>query len=208
MSRWRGVALTEGDNRLTALVVDVGGHEVSRLERDVHYSGGPVRAEFLLDQSQLVADGRTKPVLALRLFDSAGHPARRGTVGIFNVAPPYRSWWEVATLNDNQLVAVGNREPTYTVGDNGMAEIELEPNKVDAHAIPLMELVTRLSSDNRRFLRPSSSVRWPSLTVVSAGTTTITQPVSSSRMTDLASWWGKTCAARAVSALLRLGLCA
>ncbi len=28
-------------------------------------------------------------------------------------------------------------------------EIELEPNKVDAHAIQLMELVTRLSSDNR-----------------------------------------------------------
>ncbi len=156
VSRWRGVALTEGDNRLTAVVVDDGGHEVSRLERDIHYSGGPVRAEFLADQSHLVADGRTRPVLALRLFDNAGHPARRGTVGVFSVAPPYRSWWEVATLNDNQLVAVGNREPTYTVGDDGIAEIELEPTSETGTVVLSLRYNERQSQEIRAWLKPAA----------------------------------------------------
>ncbi|MGH8262694.1 MAG: OmpA family protein, partial [Steroidobacteraceae bacterium] len=63
ISAWRGVALADGDNRLTAVVIDAGGQEVERLERDVHYSGGPVRADLLGTQSRLVADGRTRPVI-------------------------------------------------------------------------------------------------------------------------------------------------
>ena len=156
VSRWRGVALAEGDNRLTAIVVDGAGEEVTRLERDIHYSGGPVRAELLAAESHLVADGRTRPVLALRLYDSAGHPARRGTLGVFNVAPPYRSWWEVATLNDNQLVAVGNREPTYTVGDDGVALIELEPTSETGTVVLSLRYNERQSQQVRAWLKPAA----------------------------------------------------
>jgi uncharacterized repeat protein (TIGR01451 family) len=156
VSHWRGVQLAEGDNRLTAVVIDGTGREVERLERDVHYSGGPVRAELLTAQSNLVADGRTRPVIALRLFDSAGHPARRGTLGVFRVAPPYRSWWEVATLNDNQLVAVGNREPTYTVGDDGVALVELEPTSEAGTVVLNLRYNERQSQEIRAWLKPAA----------------------------------------------------
>ena len=156
VSSWRGVQIAEGDNRLTAVVLDAAGQEVTRLERDVHYSGGPVRAEFLAAQSQLIADGRTRPVVALRLYDKAGHPARRGTIGVFSVNPPYRSWWEVATLNDNQLVAVGNREPTYTVGDDGIARIELEPTSEAGTAVLTLRFNERESQEVRAWLKPAA----------------------------------------------------
>jgi uncharacterized repeat protein (TIGR01451 family) len=156
VSNWRGVQLAEGDNRLTAEVIDGAGQEVERLERDVHYSGGPVRAELLMAESTLIADGRTRPVIALRLFDNAGHPARRGTLGVFNVAPPYRSWWEVATLNDNQLVAVGNREPTYAVGDDGIARIELEPTSDTGTVVLNLRYNERQSQEIRAWLKPAA----------------------------------------------------
>lgn len=156
VSNWRGVALAEGDNRLTAVVIDGQGQEVERLERDVHYSGGPVRAELLTAESRLIADGRTRPVITLRLYDSAGHPARRGTLGVFNVSPPYRSWWEVETLNDNQLVAVGNREPTYTVGDDGVAEIELEPTSETGTVVLKLRYNERQTQEIRAWLKPAA----------------------------------------------------
>jgi len=156
VSAWRGVALAEGDNRLTAVVVDGQGQEVERLERDVHYSGGPVRAELLTAESRLIADGRTRPVITLRLFDSAGHPARRGTLGVFNVSAPHRSWWEVETLNDNQLVAVGNREPTYTVGDDGIAEIELEPTSETGTVVLSLRYNERQTQEIRAWLKPAA----------------------------------------------------
>ena len=156
VSNWRGVQLAQGDNRLTAVVVDGSGQEVERLERDVHYSGGPVRADFLAAESTLIADGRTRPVVVLRLFDSAGHPARRGTLGVFNVAPPYRSWWEVATLNDNQLLAVGHREPTYTVGDDGVARIELEPTAETGTVVLNLRFNERETQEVRAWIKPAA----------------------------------------------------
>jgi uncharacterized repeat protein (TIGR01451 family) len=156
VSTWRGVQLADGDNRLTAVVLDHAGQEVTRLDRDVHYSGGPVRAELLGEESRLIADGRTRPVVALRLFDKAGHPARRGTIGVFTVSPPYRSWWEVATLNDNQLVAVGNREPTYTVGDDGVARIELEPTSETGTAVLQLRFNERQTQEIRAWLKPAA----------------------------------------------------
>ncbi len=62
LSRWRGVDLVAGDNRLVATVVDAAGDEIAVLERIVRYGGGGVRAELVAEESQLTADGRTQPV--------------------------------------------------------------------------------------------------------------------------------------------------
>jgi hypothetical protein len=68
---------------------------VERLLRSVHYAGPAVRAELMSDSSVLVADGRVRPVFAVRLFDRFGQPARQTTVGAFRVDAPYRAWWQV-----------------------------------------------------------------------------------------------------------------
>lgn len=128
VSHWLGIDLQDGDNHLVAVIRDKDSNEVSRLTRDVRFSGGAVRAEFVKEQSTLTADGKSHPIIALRMFDASGNPARPGTLGAYRVEAPYRSWWEVQTLHENQLLIVGQREPTFRVDDDGLARIELEPS--------------------------------------------------------------------------------
>ena len=144
MTVWRAVRLEPGQNRLSASIISADGETLSVLERIVHFAGGPLRAEIVADASYLVADGRQRPVLAVRLYDGDGEWARTGSVGRFQVDAPYRSWWEVETSQENNLVAAGEREPLYRVEPDGIARIELEPTTVAG------EVVLRLAYENQR----------------------------------------------------------
>ena len=127
ISRWRGVDLRDGSNWVRVEVRNPGGSIASVLEREIHFSGAAVRGEFVEELSVLVADGKTRPVIAVRLFDKYGEPSRPGAIGTFRIGAPYRSWWDVQNDLKNKLVSVGNREPIYRVGPDGIALIELEP---------------------------------------------------------------------------------
>ena len=156
LSRWRGVDLRDGENLLVATVRDAAGATITTLSRTVHYGGGPVRAEFDRTASALVADGRTRPVVVLRLFDAYGKPARPGTIGAFRVNPPYRSWWEVQALDDNPLLATGTREPTFEVGPGGVARLELEPTTQAGTAVLALRFNERQSQEVRAWLEPAA----------------------------------------------------
>jgi hypothetical protein len=156
LSRWRGVALRDGENELVAVVRDAGDREVQRLTRSIHYSGGAARAELVREASTLVADGRTRPTIALRMVDAAGKPARPGTLGAYRVDPPYRSWWEVESLDDNKLVAIGEREPTFTVDADGLARLELEPTTQAGTAILRLRFNERRTQEIRVWLEPQA----------------------------------------------------
>src|SRR5262249_49427207 len=84
---WRGVPPVEGDNPLTARVMDAAGNTVETLTRTVHYSNTPARAELVPEQSLLVADGVAKPVIAVRFLDRDGRPVRAGVTGPFAINP-------------------------------------------------------------------------------------------------------------------------
>lgn len=156
VSRWRGVDLRDGDNELIAVVREGDNVAVQRLTRKVHYAGGAVRAELVREASTLVADGRTRPVIAVRMIDSSGKPARPGTQGAFRVQTPYRSWWEVESLNDNKLVAVGMREPTFSVDADGLARLELEPTTQAGTAIIRLRFSERRQQEIRVWLEPQA----------------------------------------------------
>ncbi len=156
ISRWRGVDLRNGDNIVRAIIRDAAGNEVARHEHVVHYGSGAVRAVLDKAKSKLVADGKTRPVIALQMFDAYGKPARRGTLTSFSVEAPYRSWWEVETLDDNQLLATGPREPTVTVGDNGIALIELEPTTQSGNVTLRLRFNERTSDEIRAWLEPAT----------------------------------------------------
>ncbi len=156
VSRWRGVDLRDGRNELVAIVRDAEGNELQRLTRDVHYAGGAVRAEVVREASTLVADGRTHPVIAIRMIDSSSKPARPGTQGAFSVQAPYRSWFEVESLNDNKLVAVGTREPTFKVDADGLARLELEPTTQAGTAILKLRFSERRQQEIRVWLEPKA----------------------------------------------------
>jgi len=155
VSRWRGVDLEDGHNELVAIVRDGESIEVARFERSIHFSGGPVRGSLVPEKSTLVADGRTRAVVALQMFDRWGERAREATIGAFRVDPPYRSWWEVESLQQNQLIAVGQREPMYKVAPDGLAYIELEPTTRTGEAVVHLLFPDQREQEIRVWLEPA-----------------------------------------------------
>jgi uncharacterized repeat protein (TIGR01451 family) len=156
VSRWRAIDLVDGANLMSARVLDKSGAEVWRAERTVHFGGGPVRAELDKSASKLVADGRTRPVIALRMFDKYGKPARAGTLANFTVDSPYRSWWEVEQLNDNQILSNGPRDPQVEVQQNGLALIELEPTTTTGNAMLRVRFNERQAEEFKVWLEPAA----------------------------------------------------
>ena len=156
VTKWRAVDLTDGDNLMVARVLDKNGNEAWRAERNVHFGGGPVRAEIDKAASRLVADGRTAPVIALRMFDKYGKPARPGTFAAFTVDSPYRSMWEVESLNDNQILSNGPREPQVEVREGGVALIELEPTTTTGNAIVRIRYNERQGDEYKVWLAPAA----------------------------------------------------
>lgn len=128
VSLWRGIEIREGKNRLVAVVKDANGATVETLERPVHYSITPMRAALVREKSVLVADGVTRPVIAVRLTDRDGKPVRHGLTGDFSVPAPYYPAVEADAQQARQLAGLERAQPIWKIdGDDGIAMIELEP---------------------------------------------------------------------------------
>jgi len=128
VSMWRALDLPGRDTCFTAEVRDASGAVVERLSRDVHFSASPLHAEFLRDRSVLVADGVTRPVIAVRLTDRDGKPVHHGLVGDFSVPAPYYPAVVADAQAARQLAGLERARPVWHVeGDDGIAYIELEP---------------------------------------------------------------------------------
>ncbi|HEX5184059.1 MAG TPA: hypothetical protein VFW19_13040 [Allosphingosinicella sp.] len=128
VSVWRGIPLETGATELSAEVRNEDGSIAQTLHRTVHYGGSPMQAELLRDRSVLVADGVTRPVIAVRLTDRDGRPVRHGLVGDFQVPEPYYPAVEADAQQARQLAGLERAKPVWRVaGDDGIAYIELEP---------------------------------------------------------------------------------
>ena len=154
VSRWRTVALEDGNNRLRAEILNADGSIAKTIRHDVYFAGPPIRAEVLTDRSNLVADGKTKPALAIRLFDRAGEPARPGMTGNFAVRDPYRSWFDVEDSRSNDLIRVGDRRAHYRIGNDGIAFIELAPTTRAGELIVDLEFENQRQQEIRGWLTP------------------------------------------------------
>ena len=155
LSRWRGVNLIDGGNRIAVQITAEDGTRQT-LERLLHFSGPPVRAELLPQESLLVADGSTRPRLAVRFLDRWGMPARRDTVGHFSVEAPYRSWNEIERLRENSVIATADQRPAFQVGDSGIAFIELEPTTRSGEVRLEFEYAREYPQEIRAWLKPAT----------------------------------------------------
>lgn len=153
VSAWSGIHLIEGDNRFEVVVTDQAGAEVERMTRVIHYSGDPVKAVFIPEKSRLSADGKNPPVVAVRLLDKDGHPAREGILGEYSVDPPHLPRKRVENLQQAPLTASTSDRLRYTVGDDGIALIELEPTSQSGEAVIRFNLMSG-SQDLRAWLAP------------------------------------------------------
>lgn len=160
LSRWTGIPLADGDNRLVARVLNADGSVAQTLERTVHYAGPAFRAMYDKANSRLVADGLTRPLLAVRVTDKNGHPVRAGTLIPFKVDQPYTAAIEAEFEQGRQLAGRERSATTaQVVGDDGLAFIALQPTTQAGavHAIvSLTEEKTVRTSDVRAWLAASA----------------------------------------------------
>jgi hypothetical protein len=128
VSLWRGIPIDGRQAELTAEVRNADGSLAETLRRTVRYGASPMRAELLRDRSLLVADGVSRPVLAVRLTDRDGRPVRHGLTGDFEVPAPYYPAVEADAQQARQLAGLERARPFWRVeGEDGIAWIELEP---------------------------------------------------------------------------------
>ncbi|PZU09912.1 MAG: hypothetical protein DI605_09295 [Sphingomonas sp.] len=155
ISRWTGLPLVEGDNRIEARILDEKGATVTTITRVVHSSSIPSRATFVPEKSRLVADGVTRPLLAVKVTDRDGHPVRDGTLLPFHLDQPYMAAIDAELEQARQLTGKG-RSPSVArvVGDEGLAFIALEPT-TQAGAVH-----AQVSLTEERIVRTSDIRAW------------------------------------------------
>ena len=127
LTRLRGVDLLEGENKFIVVVNDLEGNQVRRLAREIHFVRTIARATVLPDQSILVADGRTKPVLAIRLEDEAGRAVHAGRIIDIQIPAPYHLYQEDRLGEGLELTAPDAARTNITVGQDGIARVALAP---------------------------------------------------------------------------------
>lgn len=128
VSIWRSVPLDGEVTHLTATVHGPQGEVATELTRDVFFAGAPARFELIPERSRLVADGKTRPVLALRVLDRHGRPVRAGMAGEFRLGAPYESAEALDAMQQRSVTGLGRLAPRWQVkGDDGVALVELAP---------------------------------------------------------------------------------
>ncbi len=131
VSIWRGVPLDSETTKLAARVINPNGSLHVELKREVYFSTAAASVELISEKSRLVADGRTRPVLALRMLDRNGKPLHEGISGEFSLNSPYESAEALDMMQTRALSGLGRNTPHWTVkGDDGIALIELAPTMV------------------------------------------------------------------------------
>ncbi len=131
ISRWRGLPLQDGRNVFVATIKNADGSIAETLREEIWYVSNIARTTPVPDQSVLIADGRTAPVVAIRMEDQSGRPVHSGRITTINLEPPYR----LSDRNgDNRLreqtqelaAPLSNRRE-FAVGADGILRVELEP---------------------------------------------------------------------------------
>jgi uncharacterized repeat protein (TIGR01451 family) len=128
ISLWRAVELPARDTNFRAEIIDTNGTIVETLQHVVHFSASALNAQFVREKSILVADGVTRPVIAVRMTDRDGKIVHQGITGDFSVPAPYFAAVSADAQAAKQLSGLERARPVWHIeGDDGIAYIELEP---------------------------------------------------------------------------------
>lgn len=131
VSMWRGVPLADERTVLAAEVYNSLGGLNGRMEREVFFTSRPANVALVPEQSRLVADGVTRPVLVVRITDRNGRPVREGVSGNFVLSAPFESAAQIDLQQIRQLSGIGEASARWVIeGENGLARIELAPTMV------------------------------------------------------------------------------
>ncbi|HSJ79060.1 MAG TPA: hypothetical protein VK913_10050, partial [Erythrobacter sp.] len=131
VSAWRGVPLLNERTVLSAEIINSLGGVNARLEREVFFTSQPAKATLVADQSVLIADGVTRPVVVVQITDRNGRPVREGLSGTFTLNAPFESAAQIDQEQIRQLSGIGEASARWVIeGDQGLARIALAPTMV------------------------------------------------------------------------------
>ncbi|MFC7292766.1 hypothetical protein [Hirschia litorea] len=126
LKRWKGVDIQSGRNTIEAIITHKDGR-VEKLNKEIWFVEQGERARLVDDQSILVADGRTAPIIAIRLENSEKQPVHAGRIIEVDVTAPYKLNTE-NRLSDIAPVDVGIVEARgISINREGIAMVELAP---------------------------------------------------------------------------------
>ena len=135
--RWLGVDIDIKikNNTLLAILKDKSGNEIERKTHNIHFSSKPASAELLEEESVLIADGKTSPVITLKVKDEDGFPMRANTHGYFTIE---NNKFSVKTQNTDESENRDLNESLsgvykYDIKEDGIARIELNPTTQSGH---------------------------------------------------------------------------
>ena len=131
VSQWRAVPLKNERTVLSADIINSFGEINETIQREVFFTTTPAKVELVPERSNLVADGRTRPVIAVRVLDRNNRPLREGVAGEFTLNAPYQSAEQIERQQLNQLTGLEASSARWVVeGNDGIALIELAPTMV------------------------------------------------------------------------------
>merc|ERR1711969_7370 len=131
VSQWRGIPLKHERTMLSADIINSFGEINETIEREVFFTTAPAKVELVPALSNLVADGRTRPVVAVRVLDRNNRPLREGVAGEFTLSAPYQSAEQIERQQLDQLTGLEASSARWVVGGtDGIALIELAPTMV------------------------------------------------------------------------------
>ncbi|USA60260.1 hypothetical protein NCF85_09045 [Qipengyuania citrea] len=131
VSQWRGIPLKHERTMLSADIINSFGEINETIEREVFFTTAPAKVELVPELSNLVADGRTRPVVAVRVLDRNNRPLREGVAGEFTLSAPYQSAEQIERQQLDQLTGLEASSARWVVGGtDGIALIELAPTMV------------------------------------------------------------------------------
>lgn len=156
LATWRGVDIENGVNTLVMRVTDANGKIVKEEKRTVRYIASPTHAVIDEKQSRLLADGKTRPVIAVKFTDNDGHPVRTGVNGEFQINTPYVSWNKQEGIERAPLIGRIDNKPRYEVTADGIALIELEPTTQSGEVVLSFQFGDNKKQEVRAWLKPGS----------------------------------------------------
>ena len=152
LSMWRAVDLQGGNNVIDLAVTDEKGAVVFRESRAIHFGLQPAKASLDAKRSTLVADGRTSPVIAVRLLDIEGHPVRRGAAGELQLNSPYLTRRQAEAIQADPLSGNLGGRPRYEIGEDGIALIALQPTSQSGEVVLKFDFGDGRTSEVRAWL--------------------------------------------------------
>lgn len=135
LERWSGVRVPQGRSRLAVVFEDsLTGGELRRETRDLAFATRVGRLTLDAEGATLHADGRTRPILRLKVTDRDGVPIRPGSLAQFSIEAPYaflsRPPRDSAPGFERRPVANVEAE----IREDGIVELELAPVRAPGKA--------------------------------------------------------------------------